>query len=166
MRADKTNELKVWQGLVLAILFILLLPAILLWVLVRFLAQTSVLLAVWMWWLPRGRDTLVVYSMSPHWKEYFEADLIPLIERRSLILNWSDRSKWSTLDLRVLAFRAFAGEHSFNPMVISFKPFRWPERFRFFEPFKEYKHGKDQPLQQLEEYLGRRLGVSIPLIIS
>lgn len=83
-----------------------------------------------------------------------------------MILNWSDRIKWPMLDLRTLAFRAFAGERLFNPVVILFKLFRWPERFRFYEPFKDRKHGKDQPLKELEEKLARRLEAPISVNIS
>jgi hypothetical protein len=161
-----SNQLKVWQGLLLVILVVPLIPALLFWILCRVLVQAFVLLAVWVVWLPRGKDTLIVYSRSPNWMEYFEAGLIPHLERRAMILNWSDRAKWRTLDLRVLVFRAFGGRTSFNPMVILFRPFRWPEEFRFFESFRDLKHGKEQPLRDLEGRLARRLGVPSALNIS
>jgi hypothetical protein len=157
-----------WRDLPLILLVIallpLLIPAVLIWLLGLLVAKSLVLLAVWLLWLPRGKDMLVVYSRSPHWMEYFELGLIPQVEHRAQIINWSDRAKWSTLDLRTLVFRAFAGNRSFNPIVILFRPLRWPEQFRFFEPFRDHKHGKDQPLRELEEKLEQRLGAS--LIIS
>ncbi|MCC6494016.1 MAG: hypothetical protein IT424_13460 [Pirellulales bacterium] len=73
----------------------------------------------------------IVYSRSPHSMEYYESGLLPQLEHRAMMLNWSDRAKWPKLDLRVLTFRAFAGETSFNPIVTHFKPFRWPRDYRF-----------------------------------
>jgi hypothetical protein len=158
-------RLRDWPVIVLVIALLpLLIPAVLIWFLILLTAKSFVLLAIWLLWLPRGKDLLVVYSRSPHWMQYFEAGLIPLIEQRGQILNWSDRTTWPTLDLRTLAFRAFAGDRSFNPIVIVFRPLRWPERFRFFEAFKDHKHGKDQPLRELEERLERRLGASLRLL--
>ena len=136
MDADKSNRLKVWPGLILVVVIVPLMPIILLAILCQLLALALVLLGVWILWLPRGKDTLVVYSRSPHWMEYFETGLIPRVEHRAMILNWSDRAKWRTLDLRVLVFRAFGGRTSFNPMVILFRPFRLPEEFRFLKPFE------------------------------
>jgi hypothetical protein len=154
-----------WRDLPLILLVIALLPllilAALIWFLCLCIAKSLVLLTVWLLWLPRGKDILVVYSRSPHWMEYFEPGLIPRLAQRSQVLNWSDRAIWSTLDTRTIVFRAFAGNRSFNPIVILFKPFRWPERFRFFEPFKHRKHGNDQPLRELEEQVAVRLGVPI-----
>ncbi|RIK86999.1 MAG: hypothetical protein DCC67_02330, partial [Planctomycetota bacterium] len=130
-----------------------------LWLLAHWLVQALLVLATWVCWLPRGKDTLIVYSRSPHCLDYFEARLIPQLSQRATTLNWSDRAKWPAFGLSSLIFRAFAGSTSFNPMVMHFKLLRWPKVFRFFEAFRNRKHGQEQPLQELEKELVRRLGV-------
>jgi hypothetical protein len=109
-----------------------------------------VLIAVWTLWSTRGKDTLVVYSQSPHWKEYFESGLLPKLERRAIALDWSERSRWPWFDLRVVLFRTFKGYKSFVPMILVVPPFRRPKTFRFYEAFQDSKHGKEQPLRELE----------------
>ena len=135
----------------------LLVPALLLWLLIVFVGKLLLLIAVWAFWIPRGKDMLLVYSRSPHWVEYFESGLIRELEGRAMILNWSDRAQWSSLDLRILIFKAFKGAKSFNPMVIVFKPLRWPVSFRFYDAFKLRKHGNDQQLHELEAKLAAHL---------
>jgi hypothetical protein len=161
MSADQKNRLKVWQGLILVIVAIMALPAITLWLLGLVIFKLLVLLAVWILWLPRGKDILIVYSRSPHWMEYFEAGLIPRLEYRAMTLNWSDRAKWTRFALSTLVFRAFRGETSFNPMVILFRPLRWPAQFRFYESFKQRKHGKHESLAELEAKLEKQLGIAM-----
>ena len=151
MNTDKKGSWQTWLWLSLVlVLSPLLLPAVLLWLIFLLLGKLLVLLAVWVYWIPRGKDMLLVYSRSPHWMEYFETGLIPRLGRRVVVLNWSDRARWPRFDLRTSVFRAFKGEKSFNPMALVFKPFRWPVSFRFYEPFKQRKHGNEQPLHDLE----------------
>lgn len=136
---------------------VVLIPIVLLWLLGAFLAKLIVLAGVWICWLPRGKDTLIVYSRSPHWMEYFESGVIPRLERRAVVLNWSDRAQWPSFALSTMVFQAFKGGASFNPMVLVFRPLRWPERFRFYDSFKQRKHGKEQPLRDLEAKLATYL---------
>ena len=79
-------------------LIILLLPIILpLSVLgfALFLFHRVVLyLLVWIVWLPTGKDTLLVYSDSPIWRDYMTQQVLPLVQERAIVLNWSERSKW------------------------------------------------------------------------
>lgn len=154
MNADRKSRWRDWLGAALVIVLIpvllLLLPVVLLWLLGILFAKIVLLTAAWILWLPRGKDTLIVYSRSPHWMEYFENELIPQLERRAVVLNWSDRAQWSPFALRTLLFRAFKGERAFNPTILIFRPLRWPKFFRFYDCFKQRKHGNDQPLYDLE----------------
>jgi hypothetical protein len=144
---------RLFLALSLPVLLVLL-PVVLLSLLavlaIILVANALVLIAVWMLWSPRGKDTLVVYSQSPHWKEYFESDLLPKLERRAMALNWSERSRWSWFDLRVVLFRAFKGNKSFVPMILVVPPFQRPKTFCFYEAFQDFKHGKEQSLRELE----------------
>ena len=59
--------------------------------------------------------------------------------------------------LSVLAFRYFGGYREFNPMVVVFRPFRRTSTFRFWQAFRDNKHGKtktlDETIRGLFEYL-------------
>src|SRR5918911_507082 len=46
-------------------------------------------------WGARGRDLLLVYSNSPNWQPYVEANWLPRWGERAVVLNWSERSRWS-----------------------------------------------------------------------
>ena len=134
-----------------AILCVLLSPLILI-VVSLWLAWTFCLyLVVWTLWCTRGRDILFVYSDSPIWHDYIEEHIIPRIRNRAIILNWSQRRKWlHRFCLSSLLFRHFGGHREFNPMALYFRPFRRRLRFSFWEAFRDWKHGKTQTLNLVE----------------
>ncbi|MBI5395462.1 MAG: hypothetical protein HZA91_09230 [Verrucomicrobia bacterium] len=109
-------------------------------------------LAAWCCWCVRGRYVLFVYSDSPIWHDYIEERILPRLSKRVVILNWSDRSRWQPT-LGVLAFRYFGGDREFNPMAIVFRPLRLARKFRFYEPFCEFKHGKTEAVAKMESEL-------------
>jgi len=49
----------------------------------------------------------------------------------------------------VLLFGAFAGSYDFNPIAIVFRAWRWPERYRFYRPFRAFKHGRPDEVERL-----------------
>jgi hypothetical protein len=104
---------------------------------------------IWTFWCFRGRDILFVYSDSPIWHDYIER-LLPPIRDRAVILNWSERKRWR-LSLARMAFHHFGGYREFNPLAVVFRPFRLTRKFRFWQPFRDFKHGKASPLQQMEK---------------
>jgi hypothetical protein len=57
---------------------------VLLFVLARVTASVALHLLVWVFWLPRGQDVLFVYSDSPVWHDYIEAEILPNIRRRAV----------------------------------------------------------------------------------
>jgi hypothetical protein len=95
---------------------------------------------------------LIVYSDSPVWKDYFEEQILPPLAEVSVVLNWSQRKNWKP-SLAALAFGHFAGEHDFNPAAFVFRPFHMAERFRFYEAFRDYKHGRTAPVERLRQQL-------------
>ena len=129
----------------------------LVWVIAAVLLQ----LLVWGVWYPRGRYGLIVYSNSPVWQDYFEQHVLPHVRSRAAVLNWSERTRW-TSSLAVTLFRFFAGSRDFNPIAMVFKPFRWVESFRFYRPFKDYKHGRPEEVEVLRDELLRSLGALPP----
>ena len=124
-------------------------------------------------WCPRGKYLLFVYSNSRIWKDYIESNILPKIGDRAVVMNWSERSQWDWKrpPLEVEVFRHWAGVrryflrgkrrwdgHEFNPIAITFIPW-WRRRvFRFWQPFKDFKHGKEQPLKRLEGQLLELVG--------
>ena len=104
---------------------------------------------IWSLWLPRGKDILAVYSDSPIWHEYMTTEVLPLVHERAVILNWSERNKWSNWSFRVHVFHYFGGDREFNPMVVLIRPFRWGRTSRFWLLLKEWKKGDREPVERL-----------------
>ena len=129
-------------------LTIVLLPLVLLALVVWLAIALLLLCVVWITWCPRHKYAIVVYSNSPVWHEYFETHVIPQLRDRAVVLNWSERKRWS-LTLAVILFRTFAGSHDFNPMAMVFVPFRWPRRFRFYKAFRSSKHGRVEDVDRV-----------------
>ncbi len=118
------------------------------------LAHRAALYAlVWALWVPRGTDILLVYSDSPIWHEYMTTQVLPLVEPRAFVLNWSERKRWSRLSLPVSVFHSFGGGREFNPLVIVFRPFARARFFRFWQPFQAWKRGYREPVERLRQEL-------------
>jgi hypothetical protein len=127
-----------------------------------------------------GKRGILVYSNSPNWGQYIEHNWLPRIGTQFVLLNWSERSRWAVerrFEARV--FRRFAGDREFNPLAIIFLQ-RVPQAtlrawltsiqkrellgvlaparhqtavIRFFQAFRDFKHGKDRLLRTRESEL-------------
>lgn len=122
-------------------------------------------------WYPKGKFLLYVYSNSENWKEYIEKNIIPRIKDKAVILNWSERKEWlDKANLESKIFKHFAGVNKFtwavskrnktgikgteyNPIAILYPRKGKVRVLRFFQAFKDYKHGKDIKLKKLEKEL-------------
>jgi hypothetical protein len=131
----------------LALLLISLSPLLLIALLLYFLYGAILYFAVWLTY-PK-QLVVFVYSDRPTWKDYIEREILPYIQNRAVILNWSDRRKWKN-SLAVLAFRYFGGHRNFNPMVIIIRPFRFAKTYRFYEAFRDFKHGNAQKVEKIK----------------
>jgi hypothetical protein len=141
---------------VLSPLWIPLVLLCLVLIFVHLLAGLFLYLTVWCCWCTRGRHVLFIYSDSPIWHDYVEVHMLPKLGGRAIILNWSERKRWRRT-LPVLVFRYFGGYRSFNPMALVFRPFRLVREFRFYEPFKDFKHGNTEALVKMEAELYKLL---------
>jgi hypothetical protein len=140
-------------GLLMLVIFLpIILPLLIVALTFHLLAGLFLYPAIWLCWCLRGRFVLFVYSNSPIWQEYFEENILPRLGERAIVLNWSDRSRWKRT-LAVLAFRYFGGYRQFNPMALVFRPFRFARQFRFFESFREFKHGKPEAVLKMQNEL-------------
>jgi hypothetical protein len=142
------------------LLVILLSPLLLLIAACLLLYAIALHLAIWLWWCTRGKQVLFVYSNSPHWQAYIEAQMLPALGTRAVVMNWSERATWATWSLAPMAFRFFGGDHNFNPMAIVFRPGRVCRVFRFFGPFQDFKHGKPQEVERMKDELLSLIGAS------
>ncbi len=115
-------------------------------------------IAVWSWWCLRGRDILFVYSDSPVWQDYIEQRILPRLGERAIVLNWSERKRWSP-SLKRMAFYHFGGDREFNPLAVVFRPFRRTRTFRFWRPFRDFKHGRPEALREMEDELFGLIGI-------
>jgi len=105
---------------------------------------------IWTFWCVRGRDILFVYSDSPIWHDYIEQRLLPPIRHRAIVLNWSQRNRWR-ISLARAAFHHFGGYHEFNPLAVVFRPLRRTRKFRFWQPFRDFKHDRSEALGKMEK---------------
>ena len=155
MNKKVENKFKDLVGLILLVIF---LPILIPWLIFYIISIVVLHIAVWLFWCIRGKNVLFVYSNSPNWQEYIEQNIIPKLPQDSVILNWSERKKWRRFSLPVMAFHFVAGGREFNPIAIVFRPFRLSKTFRFWQPFKDFKHGNQKPLHKLEDELFKTLG--------
>ena len=140
-------------GLIMLIVFLpIIIPLLIFALLYRLIVGSFLHVAAWFCWCARGRYVLFVYSDSPIWHDYVEAHILPRLGERAVVLNWSHRSRWKRT-LSVLAFRYFGGSRSYNPMAVVFRPLRFTKTFRFYEPFRDFKHGKTEPVAKMERVL-------------
>jgi hypothetical protein len=105
-----------------------------------------------------GRDLLIVYSDSPHWKEYIESRWIERWRDRVVILNRSD-PHWNARPEATL-WRRVAGRNEHTPTAIVVPDQGRPQIVRFYSAFRENKHGKHALLIERERDLEARLDAS------
>jgi hypothetical protein len=141
------------KALFLVVLPPIILPLALMAFTLYFAHRTALYLLVWILWLSKGKDLLVVYSDSPIWYEYMATQILPRVQERAFVLNWSDRNKWPRWSFRVHVFHHFGGDRDFTPLVVFFRPFRRAKSFRFWLAFKDWKQGNREPVERLRDEL-------------
>ena len=73
---------------------------------------------------------------------------------RYVLLVYSDSPVWQEYVERELIARLV----DFNPLAVVFRPLRLARRFRFYQPFREFKHGKPEA-QAVAAKRSRRVSV-------
>ena len=136
-------------------LYILIaLPFILLFKLLRFLYGIWLRFHFWLRWGRKGRFVLFVYSESPNWHESIETNVLPRLDEFAITLNWSQRSSWrDNKPLEAKIFSHWGGEEEFNPVAIVIPSFGRVKVVRFWQAFRDYKHGKEELLRKQEGIL-------------
>jgi hypothetical protein len=142
---------------IIVLLSPILIPVLAIIGIVWFLVLISLHIAVLLFWAPRSRRLLFVYSDSPNWKTYIEQRILPRLPKSAVILNWSTRSSWSRWSLAVWLFNAHAGQREFNPIAIVCRPFRRTKKFRLWRAFRDHKNGQSEVLEGLVRDLFREI---------
>ena len=159
MRSVNDSRARTFGLIVLVIALLPLIVTAVIIVLLLYGAYSLLLIAlVRILWLPRGKDILLVYSESPIWKAYMVEKVMPLVQDRAEVLNWSERKQWPRWSLAVRLFDSYSGSKNFNPMVILFRPWGKARQFRFFQAFKEFKHGDPTQLEGMRTDLAAACG--------
>jgi hypothetical protein len=147
------------------------LQSIFLGVLVGIIVLTAVLLlpfvlaGSWLWgrwlqaryrakWSKQGKPILFVYSNSPNWQRYIEEHWLPQLRSHAVVLNWSERKAWPRqrpFEARV--FDYFAESEEFNPIALYFPRQGQMRTVRFWQAFRDFKHGREQKLKEAEREL-------------
>jgi hypothetical protein len=113
-------------------------------------------------WGAHGKRLLLVYSNSPNWQAYVEENWLPQLESMAVVLNWSQRSTWAErYPFEAKIFRTWAGDREFNPVAIIMPAEGAVRVIRFWQAFRDYKHGRDRTLRAAEAELGAALGLSL-----
>jgi hypothetical protein len=159
MPRNRSLSRRVRDGALIVVLAPLVFPLALIAIVLHLLYRVALYFLVWTLWLPRGNDVLVVYSDSPIWHEYMTTQVLPLVEGRAILLNWSERRQWPPRSLTVAVFNHFGGDREFNPLVALFRPGRRAKLFRFWLPFKDWKHGYKEPVERLRQELSSALSM-------
>jgi len=106
-------------------------------------------------WGRMGKQAVFVYSNSPHWKDRIEREILPLIEDRVVTLNWSDRNTegWRRRPDEVRVFECWGGKSEFNPLAVVFRPGEPVRVIRFWQAYRDFKHGRPRRLREAETEL-------------
>lgn len=139
------------QKISLIVLIPIFLPFIVIAYTLFFAHRILLYALVWSFWLPRGKDILLVYSDSPIWHEYITTQILPLIQGRVVTLNWSERRRWARWSLAVQLFWSFGTRREFNPLVVMFRPLKRARIFRFWQPFQAWKKGYTGHVERLRQ---------------
>lgn len=149
------------QTLIRVLLSPLLLLAAVSWLVFR--VVTYPFNSLFEWWLKYqfwrrhgrfGRFVLFVYSDSPNWKDYVEANILPRIAKHAVTLNWSRRREWArSSPFEAKIFRRWAGAEEFNPLAIIITPDGRVRAVRFRQAFRDFTHGRGQALREAEDSL-------------
>jgi hypothetical protein len=150
MTTPEKPKLGIWKSIFNVAGCILLIP----WVIVVLLGfavyALLMVMAVRVVCIFRGRYIIFIHSNSPVWQDYIAANILPRLPADTVILNWSDHLTWRRFSFPVRVF-SFYGHHAeFNPMGLVGTALRGVKTFRFWQPFRDFKHGNDRSLKDME----------------
>ena len=108
-------------------------------------------------WIPTGRFGVFVYSHGREWRSYVEAEIVPRLRDRLVIVDRSADPRWrgqAGLAGDVYAHWSFGR----GPLAVVFVPWWRPRRFAFRPALRAYAAGDPAPVEALTARLLRLLG--------
>ncbi|MGE0133249.1 MAG: hypothetical protein AB7U82_34665 [Blastocatellales bacterium] len=123
-------------------------PFLLLYGLAVLLMRIYVRMRIYMKW-PPNKYILFVYTQSEHWSPYIEQKILPSISDHAVVINRTTQQQWKkefALEKRAIELWA---DIEANPIALVFKPYKKVKAFRFYEAFRDFKHGKESKLNTL-----------------
>ncbi|MBI4452252.1 hypothetical protein HY637_02385 [Candidatus Woesearchaeota archaeon] len=146
----------------------IILAVIVPFIIVYYIRRLWLLLQVRLYWIPKQKYVLFVYSDNPTWKKYAETKILSRIKPNTTALNWSEKQQWieNTKLLEVRLFRHFmwgvewvwknrirTGGQDFNHLAIVFIPWYKPKKIKFWKAWKDYEFGKKEGLEKMRQKL-------------
>ena len=121
----------------------------------KFFLRRKILNQVQSSWFPKGKNVLFVYSNRKIWKDYFETNLIPKIQNKSIIINWSNRHQngWDKNSLEAKALNAFRPSYNFYPLVIVFDTQKAVKVFPLYDSFLKKIKSNSKEYQDIESQI-------------
>jgi hypothetical protein len=98
-----------------------------------------------------GKDLLIVYTDSPHWKAHIESNWVARWPNRTVPLNRSH--PWSRKQPEAVLWLAVAGIREHTPLAVVIPRTGRLRVIRFYKAFQESKHGDDTRLRAAEQEL-------------
>lgn len=105
---------------------------------------------------PLGKDLVLVYSNSPHWNDYIEANWLPKWGMRAVVVNLTRRNEWrreTSPEAQLLRGRREAS----HPFAVVIPRNGWEKYFWFRAAFQKRKFGDGIPLASMEAELEQAL---------
>jgi hypothetical protein len=114
-------------------------------------ASVGLILAVSLFWIPRGKRFLIVYSESEQWRDYFEKRVVPAFGGAAQVINLSregGRRKWWHLGWALHVH--CGGYRNRFPAVHRFGFFAPWKSLRFYDAYMQAKKGKTAALNKAQ----------------
>lgn len=107
-------------------------------------------------WFPKGKYVFFLYSSRKKWEKYFKNELIPKIQDKSTIWNWSTRHQdgWYRDRFAPKILSLYRPDQHFCPLAVVFSPSGAIRIFAFYLPYvKMIKSGSPDYKKFEEEFL-------------
>ena len=105
-----------------------------------------------------GKDLLLVYTDSPHWKDHVESKWVARWRERAVAFNRT--RPWSRKQPEAVLWLAVAGPLEHTPLAVVVAPSGKARVIRLFAAFRDFKHGKDARLRAAERELEEAMEVT------
>jgi hypothetical protein len=108
--------------MLLRLLLPLILPLVLIALLSIAVNRAVTYVLIWLIWLPRGKDVLLVSSDSPTWQRYMAEEILPLVKQRAIVLNWSGAQPMALVALLRPCVQDFLRQQGVQPDGLGLPP--------------------------------------------